>query len=80
MTWLTSRIGRAVAAILAVLAFLIGARATWRREGAQGAEKEAREADTARANEIEERADEARSTDSGLTPDDRLRKHNKLRD
>lgn len=80
MIWLTNRIGRAVAAILALLAFLIGARATWKREGAQGAEKEAQEADTARAKTIEDKADEARTTDSGLTPDERLRAKGKLRD
>lgn len=80
MIWLTSRIGRFIAGALAVIAFILGARATWRREGAQEAEKEAQEADTARAKTIEDKADEARTTDSGLTPDERLRAKGKLRD
>ena len=80
MIWLTSRIGRAVAGLAALLAFILGARATWRREGAQEAKKDAQEADDARAQEIKESANEARTNDNGLPPDDRLHKHGKLRD
>lgn len=80
IAWLLSEFAPYIGGAVALLAAFFGARATWRREGAQEAKKDAKEADTARAQEIKENANEARTNDNGLPPDDRLHKHGKLRD
>ena len=59
MTWfLTTRIGRALSAAGAVLLALLAIFTAGKRRGGEIARRRAREADAARANELEEKADE----------------------
>ena len=68
------------AAIMAVIALPLG-RYFGRSEGRREAQGKAQEADIARANKIEDQADEARRTrDTSAPVDDRLREHGRLRD
>lgn len=83
MIWLLStRAGRFLSAAVAGLVALLGVYAAGRRDGSSRARQRASEADTERAREIEERADEAlRRHDGDTRPiDERLRERGRLRD
>ena len=69
-----------MAALAGATLVLMGLRLHWRKEGSDGAKIEARENDVDRARRIEDLAHEARDRDDSLTPDERLRRHDGLRD
>lgn len=54
---LNGRVGRAIAAAASFLAFFLGLRTVWRREGAQSQKQKAKEADHEQAQDIRDRVD-----------------------
>lgn len=75
MTWLIlawrwiagSKIGQYAAGALAIVAVILGFRAKWRAEGAEDAERKAKDADQLRADDIRRRARDA----DGVPDDDK---------
>ena len=80
LRWIAaSRVGQAVAGVLALLGVVAYRERKARQEGAQQATEAARGKDRDRAREIEDAADAARAV-GGDDPVDRLRKSGLIRD